>query len=256
MRFFLTISLLVTLVTACGGRQPAGDVTYTEAAQLAYDEAERAFDRRDYETARARFTGVYNAYPYSQYAALAEFRIGDTFLRERTYARAIEAFRRFARIHPSHPLVPEAQYKIALSYVNQMPGDWFARPPSYERDLTDTENAHRALQLFLATYGESEFAEEARLHLTETTTRLASYELYSAEFYTRRDNPRGAALRAQYLIDNYPTADQVPEALFLQGRALIELGDVDQASVPLRRLVTEFPTHPLAIEAEEWLATI
>ncbi len=256
MRLFLSIVLLASAITACSGRQPTGDVTYTEAAQLAFEGAEKAFERRDYETARARFTGVYNAYPYSQYAALAEFRIGDTFLRERTYARAIEAYRRFTRIHPSHQLVPEAQYKIALSYVNQMPGDWFLRPPSYERDLTDTENAHRALELFLATYGESEFAEDARAHLQETTSRLASYELYSAEFYTRRDNPRAAALRAQFLLDNYPNAEQVPEALFLQGRALIELGDVDQATVPLRRLVTEFPDHPLALEAEEWLATI
>jgi outer membrane protein assembly factor BamD len=137
-----------------------------------------------------------------------------------------------------------------------MPGDWFLRPPSYERDLSNTENAHRALELFVANYGDTEFADDARLHFAETTDRLASYELYTAEFYTRRENPRAAALRAEYLIDNYPNAGQVPEALFLQARALIELGDVDQAAVPLRRLVAEFPEHPLTEQAADWLAAI
>lgn len=250
------VIILLFVIAACGGRQQGDEASYTEAAQIAYEEAERAFSRRDYETARLRFASVYNEFPYSQYAALAEFRIGDTHLRERTYVRAIEAFRRFTRIHPTHPLVPEAEYKIALSYVHQMPGDWFLRPPSFERDLSDTENAHRALGLFLANYGDSEFADDARGHLEETTNRLASYELYTAEFYTRRDNPRGAAMRAQYLIDNYPDAEQLPEALFLQARALITLGDVDQATVPLQRLVVEFANHPLAADAAEWLSSL
>lgn len=241
-------------VAACGGRQNNEPASYTEAAALAFDDAERAFSRRDYEGARLRFTAVYNDFPYSQYAALSEFRIGDTYLRERSYPRAIESFRRFVRIHPTHELVPEAQYKIALAYVQQMPGDWFLRPPSYERDLTDTENAHRALELFLAAYSDSDFAEDARGHLAVTTDRLASFELYVAEFYTRRGNPRAAAIRAGELLDRYPLAEQVPEALFLHGRALIELGDVEAATISLRRLVAEYPEHALSREAGEWLA--
>lgn len=239
---------------ACGGRQKGEEASYTEAAQLAFDAAERAFSRRDYEGARARFTEVYNEYPYSQYAALAEFRIGDTYLRERAYPRAVESFRRFVRVHPTHQLVPEAQFKIALSYVQQMPGDWFLRPPSYERDLTDTENAHRALELFLGSYPDSEFAAEAREYLATTTRRLASYELYVAEFYARRDNARAAAIRAEGLVRDFPLSEQVPRALFLHARSLIELGDVEAGTISLRRLTDEYPEHPLSREANEWLA--
>ncbi len=245
---------LTLLVSGCGGaQQDVEPPSYTEAAAVAFAAAERVFERKDFETARIRFTGVYNDFPYSQYAALAEFRIGDTYLRERVYARAIESFRRFVRIHPTHDLVPEAQYKIALSYVQQMPGDWFLRPPSFERDLSDTENAHRALQMFLSTYGDTEFADDANEHLRATTERLASYELYVAEFYTRRENPRGAALRCETLIEQYPEAEQVPSALFLHARALIELGDVDAALVSLRRLIDEYPSHPLTEDAQAWL---
>lgn len=248
--------LLVTLMggVACGGSQTDEEVTYTEAAAVAFADAERAFERRDFLTARARFTAVYNDYPYSQYATLSEFRVGDTYLRERAYARSIESFRRFVRIHPSHELVAEAQYKISLSYVQQMPRDWFLRPPSFERDLSDTENAHRALQLFLSQYGDTEFAEPAREHLAATTDRLAAYELYVAEFYSRRDNPRGAALRCETLLTEYPQAEQVPNALFLLARSLITMGDVEAAVVSLRRLLDEHPAHSLAEDAQEWLA--
>lgn len=257
MRRFAPLSLALLLGTsalpACGGRQQGEVPTYTEAAAIAYADAERAFERRDYELARLRFTEVYNNFPYSQYAAMAEFRIGDAYLRERSYARSIEAFRRFVRIHPTHQLVPEAQYKIALSYVQQMPRDFFLRPPSFERDLSDTENAHRALQLFLSAYSETEFADDARVHLAVTTGRLAAYELYVAEFYTRRDNPRAAALRCETLLHEFPDAEQVPNALFLHARSLIELGDVEQAVVSLRRLVDEFPNHALVPQARTWL---
>lgn len=254
MRASTALVLALALSSACGGKQDDGAVTYTEAAAVAFADAERAFDRKDYELARARFTDVYNQFPYSQYASLAEFRIGDAFLRERSYPRAIESFRRFVRIHPTHELVPEAQYKIALAYVQQMPRDWFLRPPSHERDLTETENAHRALELFLAEYPSSEFAEDARGHLTRTVDRLASHELYVAEFYTRQDSPRAAALRCHTLIERYPTAAQVPNALFLLGRSLIDLGDVDAAVETLHRLTSAFPDHPLSDEAAAWLA--
>lgn len=249
----LALWIAVAAVVACGGKQQAEETSYTEAAALAYANAERAFDRRDYELARLRFTEVYDQYPYSQYAALAEFRVGDTYLREKSYPRAVEAFRRFVRIHPTHDLVPEAQYKIALAYVQQMPGDWFLRPPSHERDLTETENAHRALELFLTEYADTEFADAAREHLVETTDRLASYELYVAEFYVRADNPRAAARRCDVLMERFPTSTQVPNALFVRARSLIELGDVEAAIVDLNTLVAEYPEHVLTREALQWL---
>lgn len=254
MRASTALVFALLVLSACGGKQDEEAVTYTEAAAVAYADAERAFDRKDYELARARFTDVYNQFPYSQYASLAEFRIGDAYLRERSYPRAIESFRRFVRIHPTHALVPEAQYKIALSYVQQMPRDWFLRPPSHERDLTETEYAHRALQLFLQEYPESEFADDAREHLARTVDRLASHELYVAEFYTREGSPRAAALRCETLIERYPTAEQVPNALFLLGRSFIDLGDVDAAIEALGRLTSAFPEHPLSGDAVTWLA--
>lgn len=243
---------LALLVSACASRQQVPQ-TYGEAAEAAFALAERAFDRRDYELARARFQSVYQEYPYSQYAALSEFRIADAWFEEKSYVRAIEQYRRFVRIHPSHERVPEASFRIALAYVEQMPRDVFVLPPSYERDLSETEGAYRSLRLFLAEHGESPFAAEAEALLAQTRERLAAYELYVAEFYVARDNPRGAAQRAHFLVTEYPDSLQVPPALFVYARAMLELGDVDEARVTLTTLVETYPSHELAIDAQTWL---
>lgn len=243
---------LAVFVGACGGRQ-AAPTTYSEAAEAAYAQAERAFDRRDYELARARFQGVYQEYPYSQYAALAEFRIADAWFEEKSYVRAIEQYRRFVRIHPSHERVPQANFQIALAYVEQMPRDVFVLPPSYERDLAETESAYRALRLFLSEHPGSPFVGEAERLLIQTRERLAAYELYVAEFYIARDNPRGAAQRASFLATEYPDSVQVPPALFLYARAMLELGDLNEANETLTRLVEQYPNHELAAEARAWM---
>jgi outer membrane protein assembly factor BamD len=243
---------IAPLASGCGGRQNT-EQTYTEAAEAAFALAERAFDRRDYELARARFQEVYQEFPYSMYAALAEYRIADCWFEEKLYPRAVEQYRRFIRIHPSHERVPEANFRIALAYVEQMPRDFFVLPPSYERDLSETESAYRALRLFLNEYGDSPFAAEANGLLVRTRERLAAYELYVAEFYLGLDNPRGAAQRADFLVREYPDSIQVPPALFLYARAMIELGDTPEAITTLQRLIESFGTHPLSEQAAEWL---
>lgn len=237
-----------------GGTEPSGaEPTYTEAAEAAWARAERAFARRDWDVARELYADVYSGFPYSEYAPLAELRIADCFFEERVFARAAEAYRRFVRFHPTHERVVEAQYRIAQSYVKQMPRDWFMMPPSYERDLTQVRNAYDALRSFLVEYGDSGFADDAQADLARARDRLAGYELYVAEYYMRDDEPEAAARRTEYLWTNYPDATQVPNALFLFARAMLILGDADRAAGALHTLTTQFGDTELGHEAADYL---
>lgn len=238
----------------CSGAQTERAPTYTEAAEEAYALAERAFQRKDYEGARLRFMRVAQEYPYSQYAALSEFRVADTYFVEKSYLRAIDGYRRFARSRPSHERVPEAQFRIAESYFEQMPGSSILLPPPHERDLSETENAFRAMTLFVEAYPDTPFVGDAEAMLVEARERLANHELYVAEFYIARDNPQGAAQRAEFLLATYPEAEGVPDALFLYARAMVELADTDEAVVTLERLIADFPESERAAAAQEWLA--
>jgi len=247
------LALATALAVGCGGRQAPDPTNYTEAARYEWDRAEGIFDRRDYEYARSLYNDLMLQYPYSQYAVLAELRIADTYYRERSWARAIETYRRFVRFHPSHPSVPEAQYRIASAHVEQMPNDWFAMPPSHERDLREAQNAYAALRGFIGVYGDTEWADDAREELVVVRDRLAAHELYVAEFYMRDDNPVAAGQRARYLIDNYPEATDVPNALFIYARAMLQLGNTDDAVVALRRLSVEFGDTARGRDARRYL---
>lgn len=236
----------------CGAKQgpPENPI---EAAEYAWLEAERQFERKNYEIARSQYARIWQDFPYSQYAALSELRMGDCFFEERAWARAIEAYSRFVRFHPNHPRVEEAQYKSALAHYRQMPSDSWFFPPVWELDLVEARNALNSLSAFVDRYGGSaEFGEAARSRLAEVRNRIALHELYVAEYYSRRGNPRAAARRAIGLADTYPQATSAPRALFLFAVAMVELGDVEQAVVALTRLETQYPDHPLTTEASAW----
>lgn len=251
----ILLSMLLTAAgtTACGGRQDGAGQTYTEAAEEAYARAERALSRRDFPLARERFRNVYQTYPYSRFAALSELGMADTFFEERSWARAVEAYRRFVRFHPTHERVSYASFRIAQAYYRQMPRDPFLMPPSHERSLGTALEAHQALQSFLAEHGQSEFGEEASELLASVRARLARHELYVAEFYMRRGNPTAVADRTGYLIERFPETEVVPQALFLSARALLELGEVPAARERLQRLVELAPDSELARRAAPYL---
>jgi outer membrane protein assembly factor BamD len=236
---------------ACGGArtQPSD---YTEAAELAFARAERAVQRRDYEGARGYFAEVMQTYPYSEYAVLSELRIADCHFLERSFPRAIDGYRSFVRFHPNHPEVAYAEYRTALSYVEQMPGGFFLMPPPHERELRDARGAFAQLSAFLARWGATEYAADAREQLRVVADRLAAHELYVARFYYRRENDVAAALRAREVLDAYPQSTLVPGALHVFAAAMLRQGDVDAGTTALRRLADEYPDSPESRDAAEW----
>jgi outer membrane protein assembly factor BamD (BamD/ComL family) len=74
-----------------------------------------------------------------------------------------------------------------------------------------------------------------------------------AEFYMRDGNPVAAGQRAQYLVDTYPDATDVPNGLFLYARAMLQLGNTDEAVTALRRLSVEFTESPRGRDARRYL---
>lgn len=214
-------------------------------------------NRRDYETARMQFREVQLSYPYSRFAALSEFRVAETYYRGRAFATAIEAWRRFIRLHPSHELVPEATWRIARSHERQMPGQAFFMPPAYERDRTHAHQAVEAYRHFLDRFPEEERAEDARRRLAEVKDRLAAHELYVARFYMRRSQrqPEAALQRTDDLLRRYPRSTAVPEALFLGVRAALLLDDGAGALERLRLLREEHAETPWGRQAEEYMRT-
>lgn len=246
---------LFTQLPACGGSH-RGAVTYTEAAEAAFARAERTMNRRDYDTARMQFRDVQLTYPYSTFAPLAEFNIAEAYFRAGSYLTAVEAWRRFIRLHPTHELVGEATWRVALSFERQMPSGLFFMPPDHERDRNAAHHAVDAYQHFLDRFPDHERAVEAAERKLEVEERLAMHELYVARFYMRRRahrHPEAALERSAYLLRYYPASSAVPEALFIGARAALMLDDGETALSNLRRLRDEFADTRWGAEAAQYM---
>jgi len=237
----------------CAGRQKPEEADYSGQAKFAYDEAMDDYKSSDWLEALKKFNFVRTKFPYSKYAALATLRIADTYYEQEQWPDAVSGYRRFIQLHPTHPELPYAQYRIGLAFYEQLPGDWFFMPPAYERDLASTEDAERECRRFLEQFPNSSYAEEIAEKLKIVRQRLADHEFYVATFYLERSAPRAAAMRLSGLVERFPGLGFDQEALFLLGKSYILLSDVAKAVETWKRLIDQFPDHPLASEADTYM---
>ncbi len=253
LRLALSVSLSLTaLGCASFGGEPK---TYTDQAERAFDEADSAFSAGDYLESIRRFNLIRTKYPYSQYARLSDLKIADAYFAQEKYATAVEQYRTFAKLYPEHPQVTYAKWRVALSFYEQMPKDWFALPPGYERDLARAKDAQREMRFFLRRNKDTQYGPDGERKLLLVRRRLADHEFYVASFYIKRGNPRAAALRLTGMLKDYSGLGLDAQALFLLARAYIELGDVDKASLALSDLIEYHPSDPLAAQARDYVST-
>lgn len=227
--------------------------TFADAAEKHYEAARADLEDGDSLEAIRQFNALRNKFPYSKYAPLAELRIGDAYFNQESFATAVQQYRSFVQLHPSHPEVPYAQWRVAQAFYELMPEDWWLLPPAYERNLRKTQDAVRELDRFVKRYPNSEYAAGAKKKLSTARRRLADHELYVAEFYLDRDNPTAAKMRLRYLLKNYSGLGLDPQALFLLARSYVELGEVAQAQTALQDLIKYHPDSDLAGKAREYL---
>lgn len=237
------LALILGPLSGCATTTQLDELSYADQAEYIFQLGERAFERRDYLNAMSHYNTVRNEFPYSRWAAMANLRIADAYFEQEQYASAVQQFRAFIQLYPRHEEVEYAFWRIANAFYEQMPSEFFILPPAYERDLSSTRDAVREMQLFLRRYENSEFSEEANRKLRRALRRLADHEFYVATFYLDRENPRAAANRLTFLLRNYAGLGLDPEALYLLGRAYLQLDEPERAVLAWTDLIEAYPDH-------------
>ncbi|MEE2644225.1 MAG: outer membrane protein assembly factor BamD [Myxococcota bacterium] len=245
--------LFITFVNlGCGSQAPE---RYQDSAAHFYELAVAALEDDDFISATDHFRTVHTKYVYSRYAPLAEVGEADTDFAQESYALAIEKYQTFIQKRPNHERVPYAFWKIAESYFLQRPTDNFILPPTYEKDLSPSKDALRALRAYLQRYPEGEFrarADKARLSCLQT---LAAHELYVADFYLQRDQPGAARGRLERVIADYRAFPSLwSDAAWRLVQVLERLEERSAARALATKVLAETPKQPAAEEVKEWLA--
>jgi outer membrane protein assembly factor BamD len=252
-------TLAALAITACATSEDSGKaVTYSLTAKQNYDKGLAELKDENYLEAQKYFTFVKQKYPFSKYAVLAELAIADSQFDRGNYTEAIDSYKTFARLHPSHEKVEDGYvaFRIGESYFKDMPDDIFLLPPSYEKDQSAVMDALRELGDFARKFPDSDYVKRAAELRRQVLQRLVDHEVYVARFYLRADHPNAAALRLEGALRRYPGSGREPELLTALGETYLKLGDPRRAKETFQRVVAEYASAEDARRAARYLEFI
>jgi outer membrane protein assembly factor BamD len=223
-----TAALFLATLAACGGnpRRPVGD------AEKLYEMAKKASDNGNYKDAITYYEQLEARFPFSNPARQGQLDLMYAYYKNREPESAIDQADQFIRENPAHPRVDYAYYIKGLTQFERNPNfleRWFNADLS-ERPPIDARKSFQAFQTILDRFPNSEYVEDSRKRMIFLRNRLASYEVYVANYYLKRGAWVGAINRSKYAIENYDGAPQIKRALQIMAESYRRLGMTDLAA--------------------------
>jgi outer membrane protein assembly factor BamD len=240
----------------CASDDGAGaNVNYSATARQNYDKGVAELADENYLEADKYFRFVKSKFPFSKYAVLAELGLADAKFQRGEYQAAIDSYKSFIRLHPTHEKVEDgyAAFRIAGCYVKDMPEDWLILPPAAEKDQSAVRDAVRELSDFLDKYPDSKYVKEANEQRREVVRRLVEHEVYVARFYLDQGFPKAAILRLTGAIEKYPASDREAELLLTLGETQLQMGNAGSAKSTFEKVREAYKGEAQARRAEVYL---
>jgi outer membrane protein assembly factor BamD len=243
---FALLALAALFVSACGshshGLVPAGT---TDPDKYLFDKGTDALDHKRWITAREFFKQVTETYTQSAYRPDAKLGIGDTYLGEGTseaLVLAINEFHEFLSYYPTNSRADYAQYKIGMAHFRQM--------RLAQRDQTETREAVKEFESFIARYPNSRMMPEVRTKLREARDRLSEADYLVGFFYYKQQKwYPGAIDRFKGVLKDDPSYTGRDAVYYYLADSLSRIKRDAEALPYLQRLLEEFETSqylPLA----------
>jgi outer membrane protein assembly factor BamD len=229
-------------------------LTYTDDARLAYAEAMKAYNSKEWEDAKALFGEIKKLFTYSHYARLAELRLADIEFEQDKFSEAITLYRDFIQSHKSDPDIEYARYRVTKSLFKDI-DDTIFLPPHEERDQATVSEAYKEIKSFVRDYPKTRYLRDELYMFEVVVGRLARHELYVARFYLRLDNFKAAIARIDYALKTLPGNSLEAETLVLKGETLMKMKRLDDAREVFEVVRKEYG-GPFAATAGTFLAEI
>ena len=251
-RFFVLSALLVSFAGCSwmpfiGGKDKDGedeDINATE--QMLYRNAQRSLRAGNYERAITALERLEARFPFGRYAEQAQLELVYARYQSSDHDTARLAADRFIRLHPQHSNIDYAYYLKGLAAYNKNRGllDRVFTSDISKRDMTSAREAYADFAELLRSYPHSDYASDAKQRMIYLRNMLAASEIHIADYYMRRGAYVAAANRARFVLENYPQAEPIPEALIVLVEAQYKLELPTAANDTLRVLAVNYPHHP------------
>jgi len=243
----LAIAVLLSATVACLGENTRALPTGTlEPDKFLFDKGTTALQAKKWLTAREYFKQVVETYTGSPFRPDAKLAIGDTYLGEgnaEALVLAINEFTEFLSFYPTNKRADYAQYKLGLAHFRQM------RKP--ERDQTETRDAIREFQTFIARYPMSELMSEVNARLREARDRLSDADYLVGFFYFRQRWYPGAVDRFQSVLKDDPEYTRRDAVYFHLGESFLKIKREAEALPYFEKVVSEFKESEYLVDARK-----
>lgn len=242
--FALTIlaTLIATLLAAGCASKPEQEQTEGEI----YAEAKKNLDRGNFVTAQSKLQDLETRFPFGRYSAQAQLDMMYAQMRALDYPAATTTAARFLRQNPGDLHADYALYLKGLANYWMQSGVLERRSPTNPalRDLSTLREAYGDFATLIARHPQSPFTPDARARMLYLRNQLAAQEVANAWYYVRRGACIGALSRARYVLENYPTAPSLDDALAISSECNRRLDETQTAEHFLALLKLNFPQYP------------
>jgi outer membrane protein assembly factor BamD len=237
----------VLLLPACASHQLDLGALSSASDEIVWDAAQKAFQKKDWESARQYYRRLIDAFPQSEHQPEARIALADTYFEAggtANYVLAVSSYREFLTLYPQHARSDYAQFRAAESY--------FKQKNSPDRDQTATHQALEEYERLLDVYPQSSWVEPARARIRECRQMLARAHFQVGYFYQRtRQAWRSAIGRYETIVSEFPDYERLDEVLFRLSECLAAAGRYAEARPHLGRLRTEFPQSSFIEQAKK-----
>jgi outer membrane protein assembly factor BamD len=157
--------------------------------------------------AQEMFEGIVKRAPFSKWAPLAQFNLGQALEKQGKYADAIAAYQQVIIRYPTDAIADDAQYQIGYVRLKEH------REGSYDR--ASATKAREAFEEFISRHPESEKVPQARENMKTLEGSQNKGMLEIAKFYDKTKNYRAAVIYYNDVIKAEPDS---PSSTFASSR--------------------------------------
>ena len=202
MKRFILLGLITMFVfSGCAWFQTEEEKTAQELINDGMDQ----YNDKDYKDALESFEKLKDWYPFSQYAILAELKIGDAYYHLEEYEDAIAAYEDFESLHPRNEAIPYVIYQIGLCY--------FERIDTIDRDQSTAQQALETFERLRKQFPKNPYSIKAEQNIKKCQKSLAGHDLYVGLFYYKSKHYKAALERFKKVLTRYPDVGVHQKAL-------------------------------------------
>lgn len=238
-RVLATITIASSIVLAgCGSAEKVTNPTVDER----FAHAKALFQKEDYVEAINEFTVITLQFQGSQYASDAQHYLGECRYNRGEYLLAAFEYGLLKRSYPASPRVPDAQYKLAMSY--------YMMSPRSALDQQYTKKAIDEFQSFVEYFPANPLAADADAKIRELNTKLARKLYDAARQYLTLERYKAAIQYFDDVIEKYHDTEYAPLSYLDKAETLIDRKKYADAGFELGRFLKRYPNSVLRGRAD------